>query len=287
MGRLVMYKKITNIFGWSILLLIIFFGYWNIHLQNTKKISQGTQVEISFLGLKEDADCILVQQGEANVLIDTGEKQDVQKVASYLKAKNVSSIEYLILTHPDADHIGGAVDIIENFEVKNIIQPYYAKSNDQLEKLNKKIEIQGIPIIYPTVTRKFLIGEMNILIYPPLEKHYTKDNNYSLATLIKHGKVNMLFAGDAEKKRLEEMLLINWKDIDLFKIPHHGRSNINSERFIRALSPTYGVVTSNNADEIIKETCEEINTQVIYTGTGDKVFHSNGDVLQLQENDLT
>lgn len=274
-----MYKKIINIFGWIILLSIIFYVYWSIHLENTKEIAQGTPVEVSFLELKEDADCILIQQGEVNVLIDTGEKQDAHKIVNYLQNKNVSCIEYLILTHPDLDHIGGAMDVIDNFKVKNIIQPYYPKGNKELEKLNKKIELQGIPIIYPTLTRRFSIGEMSILIYPPLEKHYTKDNNYSLATLIKHGKVNMLFAGDAEKKRLEEMLLVNWQNIDLCKIPHHGRASINSERFIRILHPAYAVVTSKNADEIIKETCKAINTQVFYTGTGDKVFYSNGDVL--------
>ncbi len=274
-----MYKKIMNMFGWIILLSVIFFVYWKIHLQNIKTIEPGTPVEISFLELQEDADCILVQQGEVNVLIDTGEKQDAEKVISYLKGKNVSSIEYLILTHPDKDHIGGAVDIIENFEVKNIIQPYYAKSNEQLESLNKKIETGGIPIIYPTLTRKFSVGEMNILVYPPLEKHYTKDNNYSLATLIAHGKVNMLFAGDAEKNRLEEMLLINYQNIDLYKVPHHGGANTNSEKFIRTLSPTYAVVTSKDADKIIRETLYDTKTEVFYTGTGDKVFSSNGEKL--------
>jgi competence protein ComEC len=273
-----MYKKVAFIFGWIILISIIFFGYWNIKSQNTKIIA-GTLVEISFLGLKKDADCILVKQGEVSVLIDTGEKQDAQKIVSYLKAKNVTSIEYLILTHPDADHIGGAVDIIDNFKVKNIIEPNYAKSNEQLEKLNKTIETQGIHIIYPTLTRKFSVGEMNLIVYPPLEKHYTKDNNYSLATLIKHGKVNMLFAGDAEKKRLEEMLLIKLPDIDLIKIPHHGRASTNSEQFIRAIRPKYAVVTSISADEIIKKTFEEIGTQVFYTGIEDKIFESNGDVL--------
>lgn len=273
-----MYKKVAFIFGWIILISIIFFGFWNIKSQNSKIIA-GTLVEISFLGLKEDADCILVQQGEVSVLIDTGEKQDAQKIVSYLKAKNITSIEYLILTHPDADHIGGALDIIDNFKVKNIIEPNYAKSNEQLEKLNKTIETQGIHIIHPTLTRKFSVGEMNLIVYPPLEKHYTKDNNYSLVTLIKHGKVNMLFAGDAEKKRLEEMLLIKFPDIDLIKIPHHGRASTNSEQFIRAIRPKYAVVTSISADEIIKKTFEEIGTQVFYTGMGDKIFESNGDVL--------
>lgn len=274
-----MHKKTINIFGWIIFLSIIFCGYWIIHWQNTKNIEQSTPVEVSFLGLKDDADCILIQQGEGNVLIDTGEKQDAQKVVSYLQEKNVSCIEYLIFTHPDEDHIGGALAVLENFEVKNVIQPYYPRSNKYLKKLNEKVERQGIPIIYPTLTRKFSVGGMKLLVYPPMEKHYSKDNNYSLATLIKHGEVNMLFAGDAEKKRLEEMLLINWQNIDLCKIPHHGRANINSEQFIRLLSPTYAVVTSKDADEIIKETCKELNTQVLYTGTGDKVFHSNGDVL--------
>lgn len=248
-------------------------------MQNTKTITQDAAVEISFLELNEDADCILVQQGEVNLLIDTGEKQDAQKVASYLKAKDVSTIEFLILTHPDADHIGGAVDIIENFKVKNIIQPHYSKSNEQLDMLNVKIETQGIPIIYPTLTRKFSVGEMNIFVYPPLEKHYTKDNNYSLATLIVHGEVNMLFPGDAERKRLEELLLIKWQKIDLYKVPHHGRASTNSEEFTRAISPTYAVITSKIADEIIIKTFEDVNTEVFYTGTGDKVFHSNGDVL--------
>lgn len=283
MGRLRLHKKILNIFGWIILLAIIFCGYWGIHMQNIKKSEQGSLVEISFLGLSGDADSILLQQGQANVLIDTGEKQDSDKIINYLKEKNVNTIEYLILTHPDKDHIGSASDVIKNFKVKNIIEPYYPKSNELLDKLNRKIKEENIPIIYPILTRKFSVGEMSLVVYPPLEKHYSKDNNYSLATLINHGNVNMLFAGDAEKKRLDEMLLTNWRNIELLKIPHHGRANSNSERFIRAVSPTYAVVTSNNSDDIIKKTCEEIKTQLLYAGTGDQVFTSNGKILKLQK----
>ncbi|WP_129596702.1 MBL fold metallo-hydrolase [Anaerophilus nitritogenes] len=274
-----MYKKIINIFRWMILISIIFYGYRMIHLKNTSSMPQDTPVEISFLALKEDADSILIQQGLVNILIDTGEKKDAQKIINYLQEKKVSNIEYLILTHPDKDHIGSGIDIIKHFEVKNIIQPYYQKKNERLEKLNQEAKRQGIPIIYPTLNRKFIVGNMKLLVYPPMETHYKKDNNYSLVTLIKHGKVKMLFTGDAEKKRLEEMLLMNLKNIDLLKIPHHGRANIYSEQFIKALSPTYGVVTSYDADEIIKKTCKEINTKIFYTGTGDKIFNSNGEVL--------
>ncbi|MFZ2539981.1 MAG: MBL fold metallo-hydrolase [Oscillospiraceae bacterium] len=274
-----MYRKIISILGWITLFAILYFAYWIIHLQNIKDISQGAPVEISFLELKEDADCILIQQGKLNVLIDTGKKQDAQKVVNYLQEKDVSSIEYLILTHPDKDHIGSTLDILDNFEVKNIIQPYYPKNNEDLKKLNDKANTNGIRIIYPTLTRKFSIAEMDLLIYPPLEKNYEKDNNYSLVTLVKHGKVSMLFTGDSEKKRIEELLLVSWTKVDLCKIPCHGRANMNSQQFIRATQPTYAVITSNDADEIIKETCEELNTKLFYTGLGDKVFYSDGKIL--------
>ncbi len=274
-----MHRKIMNVFGWVIFIAILFFAYWMVQLQNTKDISKGTPVEISFLELTEDSDCILIQQGKTNVLIDTGTQQDEQKIMDYLKEKDVTDIEYLILTHPDKDHIGGALGILDNFKVKNIIEPYYPKANKNLNALNEKAKLEDIRIIYPMLTREFSVGEMKILVYPPLEKHYEKDNNYSLTTLVKHGKVNMLFTGDAEKKRLEELMLVDWNNIQLCKIPHHGRSNTNSEQFIRAISPTYAVITGADADEIIKKTCEDIKTQVFYTGTGNINFYSNGDMI--------
>lgn len=274
-----MNKKIVNILRWSVLLLILIGAYWIVSSQKVKQVEKGTPVEISFLGLKEDADCTLIQQGNLNVIIDTGEKQDGYKIINYLKEKKVETIEYLILTHPDLDHIGGAVDIMDNFKVKNIIQPYYPKKKEELNNIGKKAEDKGVAIIYPTLTRKFTIGEINLTVYPPLEKNYSKDNNYSIVTLVNHGKVNMLFAGDAEKKRLEEIMLIKWENISLCKIPHHGRANINSEPFIKAIKPSYGVVTSKDADELIKEACKVVNTQLLYTGTGDKIFQSDGQVL--------
>lgn len=276
-------KKAITILGWFFLVAVLFLAYWFLKNQNTVSVPQGTPVGVHFLQLKDDADCVLIQQGEANIVIDTGEKQDAEKVVSYLKEKNVKSIEYLILTHPDKDHIGGAIDILDNFKVKNIIQPYYIKENEQLQKVNQTAKTDSVRIIYPTITKKLSLGGMEILIYPPLEKNYEKDNNYSLVTLVKHGKVNMLFAGDAEKKRLSELMLVDWNQMQLVKTPHHGRANINSEAFIKALKPTYAVITSNDADEIIKQTYHDLNTQVFYTSSGDKSFYSDGTILTVND----
>lgn len=271
-----MRKKVLTFIGFTFIIGLIFLAYLIVHQHNKSTVKKNTPVEISFLQLKNDADCILINQGSLNVIIDTGESHDFKKINSYLKQKNVKDIEYLILTHPDKDHIGSAYEILENYNVKNIITPHYQKENVELKKINKKANDKRIPIIYPNVSRKFTVGEMIFVVYPPLEKHYEKDNNYSLVTQVKHKENKMMFTGDAEKNRLEELMMLNWSDIKLLKVPHHGRYNANSQKFLEVISPKYAVITSTNADDTIKETLKKQNTQIFYTGDGDKVFYSDG-----------
>ena len=70
--------------------------------------------------------------------------------------------------------------------------------------MNDALQQAHIPVIYPTRTLRMRAGQIRFLVYPPLEKHYNDENNYSLAVLVQHGRVNELFAGDALRKRGEE-----------------------------------------------------------------------------------
>ena len=65
-----------------------------------------------------------------NVLIDGGDIEYGETVANFLNDRNVSSIDYLIATHADSDHIGGLNHVLENFEVKNIYRPFQISYND-------------------------------------------------------------------------------------------------------------------------------------------------------------
>lgn len=233
-------------------------------------------VQIVFPQLENDADCSILIQDDVCIMIDTGEEQDYQVIATTLAEYNVSSIDYLILTHPDQDHMGSVIQLVDNIEVKQVIMPYYAKENELLDQVIACLEENKINIIYPTRTRKFSVGTMELLIYPPLERNYSDDNNYSLVTLIQHEQVSMLFAGDALRKRLEELELIHWSEIALLKIPYHGRANSKSKDFLELISPDIGVITSDTADEIIITTAEEQQTQLYYTGIETCTFESNG-----------
>lgn len=231
----------------------------------------------------EDADAVLLYQGDDAVLIDTGEEQDARHILEVLHENNVDKLDYMILSHPDRDHIGGAMRILKEIPVGRVIEPYYTEENETLSVLNNWLEEQKISILYPTKTQRLKIGGMNFVVYPPLEKHYNDTNNYSLSVLVQHEKINMLFTGDALRKRSEELLYIDWPQLALYKVPHHGRANSMSAELFSVLRPTYALVTSGSADEIIIESASRMKTELIFTADGDAVFISDGSQLIMEE----
>ena len=258
-------QKIWFAARWLLFLgILISLSYYFSSLVREVKVAPGNS-EVIFFTTQNDADCILIYNSAAAILIDTAEIFDANSVISQINALGINTLDFLILTHPDLDHIGGAMEIISNFEIKHVVMPNYQKENKALAEIETELILRRIPITFPTRNRKFTIGDISLIVYPPLEKFYNIDNNYSLATLLTIDNINMVFPGDAEEKRLHELFEIHWPTVDLLKIPHHGRSNASSEAFITKLSPKVAVSTSNIVDKIIHNTCKEIGCELFTT----------------------
>ncbi len=251
----------------------------NVYLEN---INIGENMELIFFGL-EDADSILIRKEDKVLLIDTGEEHHGEYLVKSLLNLEVDEIDYLILTHPDKDHIGGAKEIINNFEVKNIIQSPLEKGTKLQEVLNEEIRKKTINMIIPEKLYEINFGDTIISVFPPEKDYYKKSNNYSLLTLIKHNKMNYFFGGDAEKKRLEEALEYDLPTITLYKVPHHGRNNSKSAEMIEKLSPKVAVITNYSAENEVLEALNLQKTKMYYTGETSIRFISNG--LELIERD--
>lgn len=278
-GRCNAIRKFLTILGWCLLIGGFMAAIWFVSAPENQVTGPVTVV---CMQTEDDADASLLYQEGAAVLIDTGEETDADHILEVLEQYGVTRLDYLILYHPDADHIGGAMKILSKIQVERVVQPYYPKENKRLKKLNEWLDEQGIPVIYPTRTRRLQAGGMRLLVYPPMEKKYNDSNNYSLGVLVQHNDVNLMFAGDALRKRSEELLSIDWPEISLYKVAHHGRANSASEKLFRALQPRYAVVTARSADEIIQEVAGELGTTLYYTAEGDQVFVSDGIVLTPQ-----
>ncbi len=129
-------------------------------------------------------------------------------------------------------------------------------------------------------------------VYPPKKLEYDedKDNNRSLVITLEYGTVRMLFAGDAERERIEEVITqIDDLQFDLLKVPHHGHYEKNSAKLFRAVMPEYAVICvdredkNDGPDEEVIEALEQYGAQVMVTGDGAVHCVSDGKKLSVSQ----
>lgn len=188
-------------------------------------------------------------------IIDTGKIGYNQRrtqadiiINKYLKDKGIKQLEGLIITHFDADHAGGAVDIINYLKVKNV----YVNSLDNRKRLAKDI--------YKTIKNKsgtnLVLAKNNFLIYEepnlkiktlkaniPHQGHDSEENENSIQLLIKNTNTTMLFTGDSGVKAFNQLKNDLPKDITLLKIGHHGARNVVNKEMISYLNPKISLVS--------------------------------------------
>ena len=213
------------------------------------------------------ADSMVLTSENSTVIIDCGEKGDGKEIISYLEEKNISSVDYLIITHYDKDHVGGAAKVINNIEVKNVLAPDYEESSDEMDKYNKALSEAGITPKLLTGDLSFTLDNAEYTVYAPKQSYYGEDNDndFSLVTKITHGNNVLLFTGDAMEQRLEEIMDIG--DCDFLKVPYHGRSLDNLDDFLSAVTPEKAVVCTSKSEFSADTQKELINRNIEYYAT--------------------
>ena len=184
------------------------------------------------------------------VLIDTGLDKKGDKLVENLKKQGVTKIDELIITHFDKDHVGGADYVINNFEVDKVYATYHSKDSDDITQYLSAMEAKGITETTVTQTLSWEADGVSYTIYPPQKTGYTdkESNNSSLVIRVVNGESSMLFAGDAEAERIEELLKTQGLASTVLKVPHHGRIDVNTEKLVDYVSPTYAIITSSKSE---------------------------------------
>ncbi len=237
------------------------------------------------------ADCSLLVTEGGSVLIDAGDTDTGDEVVAYLRELGVTKLDYAIFTHPDADHIGGADDVLRNFKVDHVILPDLDEgdvptTNVFREMLDAITEDESINAISATPGEEYCIGELKMKILAPLSDNYTNINDYSVSARFDFGETSFLFTGDALEKAEGEMLArypASELKADFFQAGHHGASNANTPDFIEAVSPSI-VAVSCGADNKYGHPTKEalasyaaVNATVYRTDElGTMVFVSDG-----------
>lgn len=199
-------------------------------------------LEVHFLDVGQ-GDCTLIRCGEASMLIDAGVNGIGTKIQNYLQKQGVKELDYLVLTHPDADHIGSADVVITKFPIGSLFMSDYTKDNKTYERLMQAVDYKGLKSTTPRPGDSYALGDAQITFLSPAVS-YTDPNNASLALKVSLGENSFLFTGDCEEKAEQEMLKSGLDlSSEVYKVGHHGSKTSSCKDFLQAVAPSYGVIS--------------------------------------------
>lgn len=280
-------------------LLIIFFSSSAIISQIFYNTQRENFLEVVFLDVGQ-GDSIFIQTPNGyQILIDAGPNSDVVRSLSKFLPYYDRSIDLLIATHSDSDHVAGFVDIIQRFRVD-----YYGKNFiDDTDALNTEI----LNLIDQNMINQVLLGSgdqiildkdkdiyLNIL-WPPKDYEEKENNDNSIVARLVYGGVSFLMTGDAsvevEEKLVDHLVQDIQSDIlksDILKAGHHGSKTSSSEYFLQKVKPEYTIISAGAGNkfghphEEVIQRIEEQKIKILETSVlGSIHFQSDGETVWL------
>ena len=253
---------------------------------STKKLSS---LKVHYIDVGQ-GDAELLQCNGINILIDTGESDQAENLISYLERYGVEKIDYLFLTHPHTDHMGGAVKIMNHFPVETVYLTNRTHTTVSYRKMIETIKQKKIKRVQAKagVSISFTKNLKGTIVAP--NQDYEDINASSIVMKVTYGKNSFLFTGDATVET-EEDILSDGYDIssDVYKVSHHGSVTSNSSVFLNAIDPSISVIEvgKNNSyghpHKEIRERLSQMNTKVYRTDiNGSIIVTSNGSKLTVE-----
>lgn len=222
-------------------------------------------LKVSYIDVGQ-GDSILIQQGSQSMLIDTGTNQSTSSLLSYLKSQNIKKLNYLILTHPHEDHIGGADAVIKNFDVENVYMTKYTTNTKTYRDVIAAMKSKGLKATCPKES-KFKLGSADCIAFAPVGADSKDLNTTSIMVKITFGNTKFLFTGDAQKSNEQAMISKGYDlSADVLKVGHHGSHTSTSEEFLNKVNPKYAVISCGKGNDYghpHKETMETLKSKNI------------------------
>ncbi|WP_143804774.1 ComEC/Rec2 family competence protein [Paraliobacillus ryukyuensis] len=221
-----------------VVFMILFFAF-----HPTCISAEETVMRVHFINVGQ-GDSILIQTpNEENILIDGGPPAAGEKVKTYLKNQGVKTLDLVIATHPDIDHIGGLLSVINQIPIKEVWDSgkfYYTRTYHQYFRDLKK---KYIPIHIAELHEVKALADNISLIVLNANSILKTNNQSSLAMQLTYGEVDFLLMSDVEKKQEIKIMQRTDVDAEIIKVAHHGSDTSSSFAFLQAVDPEVAILS--------------------------------------------
>ena len=265
-------------------LIFSVFGIWS-----SVWSKQNQELTVNFFDIGQGDATLIEVAGNFQILIDGGPNNLVLSKLGAAMPKNDKTIELVILSHPDKDHISGLVEVFRRYKIKNVLATLVPHNLADYEEIKNIIKDKSIPIILARAPQRLSWGSGFLEVLYPFEIATTsigerRTNQTSIVNRLVFGQNSVLFTGDLEKAQ-ELELVLKQIDIraDILKVAHHGSKTSSTLKFLDAVGSEIGIISAgrnNRYKHPHQEVLERLNEKdlhILRTDiSGDIVLKSDG-----------
>ena len=246
-----------------------------------------SEFQITMLDVSQ-GECIVVQNENGNVYLMDGGSTDIKDVGGkrmipYLKSLGISNITCAFLTHSDADHINGVMEILTSMKdgeqgekiryegdiiIESICLPELIEYSDKYQEIIQLARSKGVQVRYYKMGESLQDGKLKLYcLSPDLEMNYSDVNSHSLVFWLSYGEFNALFTGDidgaGELRVLSELKRMGVdRQLEVLKVSHHGSKYSSNGEFLSAIQPLHSIISCgkyNRYGHPHEETIDNLN----------------------------
>lgn len=186
---------------------------------------------------------------DTEILIDGGDKSP--GVVNYLKNYVDGPLEVMIATHPHADHIGGLIDVLSAFEVKEIWYNGETSTSKTYSDFMSAVNAENAKVNIATRGNVIQVDGLTFKVLNPVNLKESTNNN-SIVLHLAFGEIDFLFTGDAEKEAEATMLIksdMPVPDVEILKVGHHGSKTASSQDFLTVTRPEIAIYMAGEGNK--------------------------------------
>lgn len=195
-------------------------------------------------------DAILLTKGFTQVLIDGGPNDQVLTCLSENMPFYDRKIELIINTHPDADHVTGLVEVLQRFQVNQVLAQHIDTESNISRQFYTFLEKEQIPFYSPQKKEKIKLAELEFTVLWPEQKILgavsgkAKTNENSLVFHLKYQDFDAVLTGDITSQEEKQIIKdYDFENIELLKVAHHGSKYSSSDEFLQVVNPNIAIIS--------------------------------------------
>lgn len=238
-----------NTRGSILIFLFLFLAFANIIVwQSVAAETKADFVRLVFLDVGQ-GDAVYIETPSGNqMLIDGGPNRKVLSELGKVMPWFDRTLDVIIATHPDLDHIGGLPAVLDKYKVGIVLEPGAAGNSQEFTLFQSRTNAYNIQTVRARRGMAVMLGDGVLLeiLFPDRNVERVDSNTASVVAKLTYGNSSAILTGDAPQSVEEYLVFEDGKILegDILKIGHHGSKTSTSERFLEAVDPKYAVISA-------------------------------------------